>query len=286
MTESLSFIKMHGIGNDFVVVGPEDAGRELDWPRLARQTGDRHFGIGHDGLLLVERVHPASSAADFRMRMFNPDGSESEMCGNGIRCFAKYLYDAGLTRDRHIRVATGGGIQQVYLLAGGAEVQAVEVDMGVPVFEPSRIPVLSPLEYVERQPLLVADQHLAISAVSMGNPHAVTFVDDVERFPLTNVGPLVEQHPWFPRRVNFEVASVQSRGELTMRVWERGAGITLACGSGACAVMAVARRQGMVDDTVLVHLPGGDLTLHWDGTTGVHMTGPATYVFRGEWPLH
>jgi diaminopimelate epimerase len=286
MTEALSFIKMHGIGNDFVVVGPEDAGRELDWPRLARQTGDRHFGVGHDGLLLVERVPPAASEADFRMRMFNPDGSESEMCGNGIRCFAKYLYDAGLTRDLQMRIATGAGIQQVSLLTDGDRVQVVEVDMGVPDFEPARIPVLSTLERVERQPLLVADQHLAVSAVSMGNPHAVSFVDDVEQFPLTVVGPLVEHHPWFPRRVNFEVVSVQSRSELTMRVWERGAGITLACGSGACAVMAVARAQGMVDDKVRMHLPGGDLILHWDGTAGVHMAGPATYVFKGEWPLH
>ena len=287
MTESLPFLKMHGIGNDFVIVGPEDAGRELDWPRLARETGDRHFGIGHDGLLLVERTAPAVAAADFRMRMFNPDGSESEMCGNGIRCFARYLYDAGLTRDTTMRIETGAGVQRVRLQTdAGGRVQAVEVDMGAPVFAAARIPVVSELGLVERQPLVVHGRRFEISAVSMGNPHAVAFVDDVEVVPLAEVGPLVEHHPWFPRRVNFEVVSVQSRTELTMRVWERGAGITLACGSGACAVMAVARRQGMVDDRVQMHLPGGDLTLQWDGSGGVSMTGPATFVFRGEWPLN
>ena len=277
MNESLPFIKMHGLGNDFVVVGPEDAGRELDWPRLARETGDRHFGVGHDGLLLVERG--TTAAADFRMRMFNPDGSESEMCGNGIRCFAKYLHDTGVSFALYpygIRLLTDGA---------GAEVRAVVVDMGVPVFAAEQIPVLVEQAVVEREPLLVDGHRFEISAVSMGNPHADAFVEDVQRIPLERVGPLVEHHPWFPRRVNFEVVSVQARDELTMRVWERGAGMTLACGSGACAVMAVARRLGLVDNTVLIHLPGGDLSLRWDGKGGVAMTGPATYVFRGEWPM-
>ncbi len=284
MSETLPFIKMHGIGNDFVVVSPEDAGRKLDWPRLARTTGDRHCGIGHDGLLLVERA--LGPAADYRMRMFNPDGSESEMCGNGIRCFAKYLYDTGLTRNLTMAIETGAGIQRIRLLVDGDRVQAVTVDMGAPIFEPARIPVLSEQATVLRQPLTVDSHRFEISAVSMGNPHAVAFVDDVQRIPLERVGPLVEHHPWFPRRVNFEVVAVQSRHELTMRVWERGAGMTLACGSGACAVMAVARRLGIVDDTVQVHLPGGDLSLQWDGAGGVFMTGTATYVFQGEWPLH
>jgi diaminopimelate epimerase len=285
MTESLPFIKMHGLGNDFVVVGPEDAGRELDWPRLARETGDRHFGVGHDGLLLVERG--TTAAAEFRMRMFNPDGSESEMCGNGIRCFAKYLYDVGLTHAETMRIQTGAGVQQVRLLidGAGAEVRAVVVDMGVPVFAAERVPVLSERVVVEREPLSVDGHRFEISAVSMGNPHAVAFVEDVQSIPLERVGPLVERHPWFPRRVNFEVVSVQARDELTMRVWERGAGMTLACGSGACAVMAVAHRLGLVDDVVVIHLPGGDLSLQWDGTGSVAMTGPATYVFRGEWPM-
>jgi diaminopimelate epimerase len=285
MTETLRFIKMHGIGNDFVVVGPDDAGRPLDWPGLARATGDRHLGVGHDGLLLVERTMPPA-AAEFRMRMFNPDGSESEMCGNGIRCFAKYLYDAGLTAATTLQIQTGAGIQRVRLLTDGPTVAAVEVDMGVPVFEAARVPILSKKPVVEQESLTVDGYQFTINGVSMGNPHAVALVDDVQAVPLERLGPLVEHHPWFPRRVNFEVVSVQSPRELTMRVWERGAGLTLACGSGACAVMAVARRLGIVDDVVEMHLPGGDLTLRWDGRGGVLMTGAAAYVFRGEWPLY
>jgi diaminopimelate epimerase len=284
MIDTLPFIKMHGIGNDFLVVGPDEATRSLDWSRLARETGDRHFGVGHDGLLLVEHTDP-DGPADFRMRMFNPDGSESEMCGNGIRCFAKYLYDQGLTTRETLRVQTGAGIQPVRILADGRRAQAVEVDMGTPIFEATRIPVLTDQAVVEQQPLAVGGYNFAVTCVSMGNPHAVAFVDDVAAVPLERLGPLVEHHPWFPRRVNFEVAVVQSRGELTMRVWERGAGITLACGSGACAVAAVAHRLGLVDDSVDVHLPGGDLRLTWNGEGSVRMTGTATDVFRGEWPL-
>ena len=281
METTLPFVKMHGTGNDFVVIGPGEAGRPYDWPALARATGDRHFGVGHDGLLLVER----DQEADFRMRMFNPDGSESEMCGNGIRCFSKYIYDNGLSRQPEMQIRTLAGIQRVRVLAPHGTAEEVEVNMGAPVFEAARVPVIADEPVVERRPLAVDGWQFQISCVSMGNPHAVAFVDDVGAVPLEQVGPRVERYPWFPRRVNFEVVQVQSRQELAMRVWERGAGVTLACGSGACAVMAVARRQGRVDDTVLIHLPGGDLRLQWDGKGGISMTGPAAYVFRGEWPL-
>jgi diaminopimelate epimerase len=232
-------------------------------------------------LVLVER----DEAADYRMRMFNPDGSESEMCGNGIRCFAKYLFDEGHVKGETMSIATGAGIQHVRVHPAGGMAQSIEVDMGTPVFEAARVPALSTHQRVVNEPLVVHGLTFTISCVSMGNPHAVAFVDDVRSVPLETVGPLVEHHPWFPRRVNFEVVQVQSRQELTMRVWERGAGITLACGSGACAVMAVAHEQGLVDDRVTIHLPGGDLALYWPGHGGVHMTGPAAYVYRGTWRI-
>jgi len=278
---ALPFVKMHGTGNDFVLIGPEHSGMALDWPGLARATGDRHFGIGHDGLLLVER----DDAADFRMRMLNPDGSESEMCGNGIRCFSKYVFDNGLARASELTIRTGAGIQKVRVLVDGGQAAAVEVDMGVPIFEAARIPVISDCAVVVNQPIAIDGWQFAISCASMGNPHAVAFVENVDRVPLELLGPKVEHHGWFPRRVNFEVATVKARDEVVMRVWERGAGITLACGSGACAVMAVAHRRGLVGDQARIRLPGGDLQLQWDGRHEMRMTGPASFVFRGEWPL-
>ncbi|MCL4544479.1 MAG: diaminopimelate epimerase [Chloroflexi bacterium] len=279
----LPFVKMHGIGNDFVIIGPREALQRRDWASIARTTGDRHFGIGHDGLLLVEQLASPDALADFRMRMFNPDGSESEMCGNGIRCFAKYVYDSGLSREKQLRIATGAGVQHVELHVAGDSVDSVTVDMGTPEFSPTKIPVDLPGDYIVNVPLTIGGQTFAISCVSMGNPHAVAFTDDVQAVPLEQIGPLVEHHPWFPHRVNFEIVQRHSRRELTMRVWERGAGITLACGSGACAVMAVAHRQGKVDDIVTIHLPGGDLTLEWNGGDGMQMTGKAAYVFSGSW---
>ncbi len=285
MSEVLPFIKMHGIGNDFVLIGPEHASRSLDWPTLARSTSDRHFGIGHDGLLLVELLPPGSTAS-YRMRMYNPDGSESEMCGHGIRCFAKYLYDSELTDQMQLAIATGAGVQYVDLHTHDNIVVNVTVNMGEPIFEPERIPVKLPGSRVVNVPLTVNGYTFSISCVSMGNPHAVAFVDDVNAISLETVGPLVEHHEWFPRRVNFEVVQIRSRSELTMRVWERGAGLTLACGSGACAVMAVAYSQGLVDDCVTIHLPGGDLLLNWMGSGGIKMTGPAATVYRGSWPLY
>ena len=279
--ETIPFAKMHGIGNDFVVLGPDVARRSLDWSRLARAICDRRFGIGSDGMIVVDE----SLAADFQMRMFNPDGSEAEMCGNGIRCFAKFLYDEGMAQSGALSIQTGAGLQRVRLLLERDSVKEVEVDMGLPEFRAERIPVLSETQEVVDRPLRVDGVNLVISCVSMGNPHAIAFVNDVDAFPLERIGPLVEHHAWFPRRTNFEICQVVDQRHLAMRVWERGAGMTLACGTGASAVMAVAFRHGLVDPVVDILLPGGHLTLAWDGQGSVMMTGPATFVFHGDWPL-
>src|SRR6185312_12710682 len=185
MQQTLPFLKMHGIGNDFVLVVPEDAQQPLDWPAIARATGDRHFGVGHDGLLLVDR--PTDAAADFRMRMYNPDGSESEMCGNGIRCFARYLHDQGMANGDVLTVQTGAGLQRVRVIADGPDAGAVTVDMGPPIFDAARVPVLAEQPVVERQPLVIDGCQFTISCVSMGNPHAVAFVDDIQAVPLEEV---------------------------------------------------------------------------------------------------
>ncbi len=270
----MKFSKMHGIGNDYVVLDGRADGR--DWSALARAMCDRHYGVGSDGLLVVA----ASERADLRFRMFNPDGSESEMCGNGIRCFAKYVYDKGIARKRELRVETGNGVLELALDAPNGMVERVTVAMGVPEFRPERIPVAVQGERAFDVPV----EGLTVSCVSMGNPHAVAFLDTpVASFPLDQVGPRVEHHAIFPRRVNFEVVNVKGRGELDVRVWERGAGITLACGTGACGVVAVARAKGLVDERVRVNMPGGPLEVAWDGAGDVMMTGPATLVFEGEW---
>ena len=279
----MKFTKMHGIGNDFVVVDARDTDR--DWQKLAVPLCDRHFGIGADGLILVL----PSEKADLRMRMYNPDGSESEQCGNGLRCFVKYAL------DRHIVSAPEGGLS-IETLAGVLPAQAtavngrvtsVRVGMGRPRFEPQQIPVAvkaePPLKDVSIE---LEDRTLSVTCLSMGNPHAVLLSDDpVDDFPLEAVGPEVEHHSLFPNRVNFEVARVRARDRIDVRVWERGAGPTLACGSGAAAVMVAARLHNLVDDRTEVQLPGGVLTLEWDGVADVFLTGPAVEVFEGEWPL-
>ena len=276
----MKFYKMHGIGNDFVLIDrPYDERR--DWSELARRMCDRHFGIGSDGLLLIRE----STVADFRMIMFNPDGSEAEMCGNGIRCFAKHLYDNRLIYGTTVSVETGAGVKCLVIKPKGNLADRVVVDMGRPEFEPVKIPVVvEGLEAVD-YPLLVGDRQLYLTAVSMGNPHAVHFQNEpVDSFPLERIGPQVEHDALFPRRVNFEVARVESRERIAVRVWERGAGITLACGTGACATFAAARRKGLVDERAILALPGGELELHAGPEGQVLMTGPAELAFAGEWP--
>jgi diaminopimelate epimerase len=282
----MRFVKMHGTGNDFVLV--EAKGDERDWPRLAMAVCDRHFGVGADGLLLVL---PSDKAA-VRMRVINPDGSEPEMCGNGIRCLAKYAVERGLVQphDRRFDVETGAGVLTLQVDGKDDVVESVRVGMGVPRLKPEEIPVLvnagAPLI---NMPLELESgnqrQVLPVTSVSMGNPHAVLFVHQpVADFPLADAGPKVTTHPLFPRGVNFEVARVLGRRSIEARVWERGAGPTLACGTGASAIMVAARLQGLVDDVVDITLPGGTLTLEWDGAGEVYMTGPAETVFSGEWP--
>jgi diaminopimelate epimerase len=278
----VKFLKMQGTGNDFVVVdGLRDGASARDWTALARAVCDRHFGVGSDGLLLVA----SSERADFRMRMWNPDGSESEMCGNGIRCFAKYLYDSGLVGRVEMKVETDAGVLDLVVHPRDGAVERVTVSLGVPELRPERIPVAVAGERAFDLPLDGVGAEVVVNCVSMGNPHAVMFLDrPVADFPLEAVGPRVERHPLFPRRVNFEIASRRGPGELDARVWERGAGITLACGTGACAVAAAARLRGLTGDRTIVNLPGGSLEVEWDGRGEILMTGPAALVFEGTWP--
>ena len=283
----MRFVKMHGTGNDFVLIEAE--GDERDWARLAAAMCDRHFGVGADGILLAL---PSDKAA-IRMRVLNADGSEPEMCGNGIRCLAKYAVDRGLVRPESDRfdVETAAGVLTLQVFGDGRKVDKVRVGMGRPRLAAGEIPVLVnadpplvniPLELVDG----ASRQVLPVTAVSMGNPHAVHFAQQpVADFPLAEIGPAVAFHPLFPNGVNFEVARVLDRRSIEARVWERGAGPTLACGTGASAIMIAARLQGMVDDRVDITLPGGILTLEWDGAGEVFLTGPAVAVFEGEWLL-
>jgi diaminopimelate epimerase len=277
----VNFVKMHGTGNDFVVLQPRDA--ELDWPSLAVALCDRHFGVGSDGLILA--LPP--SVADLRMRMFNPDGSEAEMCGNGIRCLAKYAVESGLCAPHEgaIDIETQAGTLRCEIDASGDTVRRVRVAMGRPRFRPRDVPVRASGEGPLRDlALQVADQRLAVTCVSMGNPHAVAFLETaVVEFPLGRVGPQVEHHELFPNRVNFEIVNILERGHVRARVWERGAGETLACGTGACAIGVACVLAGASDGRTVVSLPGGDLEIEWDGSGEVYLTGPATEVFRGEW---
>lgn len=278
----MKFTKMHGTGNDFAVVDARSV--ERDWPKLAVALCDRHFGVGADGLLLVL----PSDAADLRMRIYNPDGSEAEMCGNGIRCFVKYAVERVLAapRDGAVTLETLAGVLTAEAQSTDGQVESVRVAMGRPRFAPQEIPVAveaaAPLTDLA---LEVDGETFAVTCLSMGNPHAVHFRSQpVPEFPLERIGPKVERHPLFPRRVNFEVARVLDREHIEARVWERGAGATLACGSGAAAVMVAARLHELVDERAEVRLPGGPLALEWDGEGDVSLTGPAVEVFEGEWP--
>lgn len=281
----MKFHKMHGAGNDFVVVDARAV--ERDWPRLALAMCDRHYGVSSDGLLLVL----PSTVAHYRMRMFNPDGSESEMCGNGIRCFAKYVIEDDPTAraTTELSIETLAGIVTVSPQLSEGHVVGARVGMGAPRLKAAEIPIVVEPPFdtapVVDYPLTVAGQELRITAVSMGNPHAVLFVEEpVERFPLAQVGPLMEHHAAFPRRVNFEVARIIDRSHIEARVWERGAGMTLACGSGACAIAVAAHLKGLIDNIVDITLPGGTLQLEWPGAGAVFLTGPVARVFTGEWP--
>jgi diaminopimelate epimerase len=277
----MKFTKMHGIGNDYVYVNTFDQRPPADPSKLAVAISDRHFGVGSDGLILIGR----SELADVRMRMFNADGSESEMCGNGIRCVAKYVYDHGIARKPRITVETGRGVLTLDLEVSDGKARRVTVDMGPPILQGSDIPTKLPGDPPMNVPIEVGGHTLVITAVSMGNPHAIVYVNEVAGFPVETIGPLLEKHPSFPRRVNAHFVEVIGRSEVRMRTWERGSGITLACGTGACAVCVAGVLTGKSDPKILAHLPGGDLELSWTGEgSSVFMTGPATEVYSGEWP--
>lgn len=275
----MQFTKMQGAGNDYVYV---DCFRETlpaDPAVVAQQVSDRHFGIGGDGLILI----CPSEVADARMRMFNADGSEAEMCGNGIRCVAKYVYDHGIARRPTLKLETGAGIKTVDLEVADGVARRVRVDMGEPILQSQCIPTTLPGDPVVNVALGIDGRLLAVTCVSMGNPHCVSFVERLSDDWVLGVGPKVETDPHFPRRVNAEFVEVLSPAEVRMRVWERGSGETLACGTGACAVCVAGVLSGRTGRKVLVHLLGGDLELEWGANNHVYMTGPAEEVFSGEW---
>lgn len=278
----MHFTKVHGLGNDFVLVNADE---EKDLPgnlaELAIKVCDRHFGVGADGLVLIK----SSNKADIAMQIFNSDGSEAEMCGNAIRCVAKYAYERGLVKKTVLEVETGAGIMVPELVLEGGVVNAVRVDMGAPRLEREQIPMLGPAGRVINEPLQAGDDVFYITAVSMGNPHCVIFVPGVEEIPLEILGPRVETHPVFPRKTNVEFVQLLNKDEVRMRVWERGAGPTMACGTGACATAVAAVLNGYTGRKVRVRLYAGALDIEWAGNDHVYMTGPAEEVFTGEYPV-
>lgn len=274
----MRFTKMHGLGNDYVYVNCFCETVENP-SEVAIQISDRHTGIGSDGLILIE----PSDKADFFMSMYNSDGSRSEMCGNGIRCVGKYVYDYGLTDKTRISVDTLAGIKYLDLTVEDGKVSMVRVNMGAPILDSKEIPVHSPLDRFINEKVNIDDEIYLVTAVSMGNPHAIMFVDNVKTCPLETVGPRMEVHPLFPRRANIEFVQVHSRNEISMRVWERGSGETMACGTGTCATLVACVLNNLTDDKAVVHLLGGDLFIEWNRDENiVYMTGPATTVFDGN----
>lgn len=276
----MRFTKMHGAGNDYVYVDCFSETVPADIPNTAIAISDRHTGVGGDGLVLI----CPSEVADARMRMFNADGSESEMCGNAIRCVAKYVSDHGIAAKPELKIETGRGVLTMQLFKGkDGRVEQVTVNMGAPILESARIPTTLPGDPPKNAQLDVAGKLIEVTCVSMGNPHCVTFVDEVNDDWVLRVGPQIERHPAFPRRVNAEFIQVVSPDEFIMRVWERGSGETLACGTGACASAVAGVLTGRTNRKVTAHLRGGDLKLEWASSGEVFMTGPATEVFSGEW---
>lgn len=284
----MKFTKMHGCGNDYIYVnGFQETISPEQKPELVRRLSDRHFGIGGDGVIFIN----PSKEADFEMEMYNADGTRAQMCGNGIRCVAKFVYDKGLTDAEHISVISAGSVKYLDLtvernpkLPGDrGKVKLVRVNMGSPILEPDKIPVLAEGETVVNQPIFVEDEEYRMTCVSMGNPHAVVFAEGVADMKLEQIGPLFENHVRFPERVNTEFVEVIDRQNVFMRVWERGTGETLACGTGCCATAVACVLNGLTDCKVTVKLLGGELLIEWEREKNiVYMTGPATTVFEGE----
>ena len=278
----MKFTKMHGAGNDFLIV--ESSGEERDWPAISAAMCERHLGVGADGLMLVS----PSQKANFRMRLFNADGSEAEVSGNGVRCLVKYAVERGITRgtDGVVTIEAVHDVLEARIYLEDGRVVRSRLSMGAPRFIPAEIPVRAGgAAPILDLPIDVDGQVIPVSCMSIGNPHAVFVTDaDVAGYPLHEIGPLVEHHAAFPARVNFGVARVVSRERMDVRVWERGAGETMACGSGCCAAMVMAHIKGLVGDRVDITQPGGLLTVEWAGDGDVYLTGPAEFVFDGEWP--
>ncbi|HEV8001355.1 MAG TPA: diaminopimelate epimerase [Planctomycetaceae bacterium] len=277
----MRFTKMHGAGNDYVYVNCFDETPPADLPALARAVSDRHKGIGSDGLILIR----PSSVADARMQMFNADGSEAEMCGNGVRCVAKYVYEHGIARKEILQIETGRGVLTLKVFAKDGKVDRVRVGMGPPILNSAKIPTRLAGDPPVLVRLDVAGRELKVTCVSMGNPHCVIFVDEITDDLVLRLGPQIERHPAFPKRVNAEFVKVLSRTETVLRVWERGSGETQACGTGACAAAVSGVLAGLTDRKIVTHLPGGDLELEWTSRGEVEMTGPAVEVFTGEWAI-
>ncbi|MCU0703909.1 MAG: diaminopimelate epimerase [Fimbriiglobus sp.] len=276
----MRFTKMHGLGNDYVYVDCVNGPPVADPAAVAVKVSDRHFGIGGDGLILI----CPSEVADARMRMFNADGSESEMCGNGLRCVAKFVHDHGIARKPTLKLETGRGVLTVDLEVKNGKAERVRVNMGTPILKSADIPTTLPGDPPVDTEFSAGGQSYRGTCVSMGNPHVTIYTADVKAVPLEAVGPGIEHAAVFPRRINAHFVQVHSPTEVTMRTWERGSGITLACGTGACAVCVAGVLTGRTGRKLLAHLPGGDLELEWSEADGcVYMTGPATEVFTGEW---
>lgn len=279
-SRKIRFTKMHGCGNDYVYInGFAEKLTQEEKPEFVRRVSDRHFGIGSDGVIFIN----PSNEADFEMEMFNADGSRSEMCGNGIRCVAKYVHDKGMTNQEQFSIISGGQIKYMDLTVENGETAAVRVDMGEPQLAAERIPVAAPGECAVDEPIMVLGKEYRMTCVSMGNPHAVIFVDAVKDVEIEKLGPHFENHERFPRRTNTEFAQVLDRSNVRMRVWERGTGETLACGTGCCATAVACVLNGLTERHVTVQVLGGELVIDWDEKSNhVFMTGPAEFVFEGE----
>lgn len=276
----MKFTKMQGCGNDYVYINgfTEKIG---DKPAFVRAVSDRHFGVGGDGAIFIN----PSEEADFEMEMYNADGTRAEMCGNGIRCVAKYVYDKGLTDREQISIVSFGNVKYVDLYVENGLVRSVKVNMGAPVLEAKKVPVKSAMERSVDEPITVKGKEYRMTCVSMGNPHAVVFMENIAELDIASIGPLFENHEVFPNRTNTEFVEVVDRTHVNMRVWERGTGETLACGTGCCATVAACVLNGLTEDEVTVRVLGGEIDIRWDRNKNlIYMTGPAETVFEGEFP--
>ena len=278
----MMFFKMQGLGNDYVYIDCINGKEPIDIKNLTNRLSNRHFGVGSDGLILLCK----SKAADLKMRMFNSDGSEAQMCGNGIRCVAKLAYELGLICEEITTIETLSGIKTLKLNIVKGKVKTVEVDMGAPILEATKIPVSSSAKIEDKKvkaEVKVKNKKIELTCVSMGNPHAVTFLNDIKNFKVAEYGPILENADIFPEKANIEFVEVVDKNNIKMRVWERGSGETLACGTGACSSVVASRLNGYTDRKVNVQLLGGNLEIEWKPNNHVHMTGPAVTVFKGEW---